>query len=146
MRFHKLEDSFSFPQWTSRKEFAAFLHDNLKPYEDRPEDIERGIDYAFSDAPGMGGFVLIAEDDKHLVGGLVMLKTGMKGYIPENLLLFVAVDKNRRGKGIGRRLIEDALHECEGDVCLHVEYENPAKRLYERMGFTSKYAEMRLKR
>ncbi|MDK2978441.1 MAG: hypothetical protein PWP52_1155, partial [Bacteroidales bacterium] len=32
------------------------------------------------------------------------------------------------------------------DVKLHVEYDNPAKRLYERLGMTTKYAEMRLKK
>ena len=31
----------------------------------------------------------------------------------------------------------------EGDTKLHVEYDNPAKRLYERLGFENKYAEMR---
>jgi predicted GNAT family acetyltransferase len=31
-----------------------------------------------------------------------------------------------------------------GDIKLHVEYDNPrATTLYERLGFTSKYAEMR---
>jgi ribosomal protein S18 acetylase RimI-like enzyme len=30
-----------------------------------------------------------------------------------------------------------------GDIALHVEYDNPAKNLYERAGFTSKYIEMR---
>ena len=72
-----------------------------------------------------------------------MLDTGMEGYIPENLLLMVSVDPDRRGQGIGKKIIERALAECDGDVKLHVEYENPARRLYERVGFTSKYAEMR---
>ena len=44
---------------------------------------------------------------------------------------------------MGHRRVERALDEADGDVKLHVEYENPAKRLYERIGFASKYAEMR---
>jgi GNAT superfamily N-acetyltransferase len=72
-----------------------------------------------------------------------MNRTGMQGYIPENILVYVAVDADRRGEGIGKAIVERALEEADGDVKLHVEYDNPAKRLYERLGFASKYAEMR---
>ncbi len=40
-------------------------------------------------------------------------------------------------------LIKRSFEIADGDVKLHVEYDNPAKRLYERLGMTSKYAEMR---
>jgi len=146
MRIFKAHKPSDFPGWINRKSLATFLHEHLKPYEDMVEDIMRGLDYAFSDEPGKGGFVLLAQIDDRLAGALVMLHTGMKGYIPENLLLFVAVDSKTRSRGIGRRLIEKAIADCEGDVCLHVEYENPAKELYERIGFNSKYAEMRYSR
>jgi ribosomal protein S18 acetylase RimI-like enzyme len=69
----------------------------------------------------------------------------MKGYIPENILVYIAVNKEYRGKGIGGKLIDEAIKKADGEVALHVEYDNPAKRLYERKGFESKYAEMRLK-
>ena len=39
--------------------------------------------------------------------------------------------------------MDTAARLTEGDLALHVEYDNPAKRLYERLGFRSKYAEMR---
>ena len=132
------------PTWLDRDRLARFLHDSLKPYEDAIPDIQRGLDYALSDDPGKGGFVVLAAAGERLLGALVMLDTGMSGYIPENLLLFVAVDPSTRGQGLGRRIIEHAVSRCDGAVKLHVEYDNPAKRLYERIGFTSKYAEMRL--
>lgn len=143
MRFHKIDNIKDFPDWIDQDSLATFLHENLKPYEDAVRDITEGLNYALSDEPGKGGFVLLAEVDEKLVGALVMLKTGMQGYVPENLLLFVAVDKTARGKGVGSALCEHAVALCEGDICLHVEYDNPAKRLYERLGFASKYAEMR---
>jgi len=65
-----------------------------------------------------------------------MLSTGMKGYVPENFLLFVAVERRHRRKKIGAELITRALALCKGGVKLHVEHDNPAKRLYERLGFT----------
>ena len=72
-----------------------------------------------------------------------MLRTGMKGYVPENLLVFVAVDPALRGRGVGEQLVRKAIELADGDIKLHVERQNPAKRLYERLGFASKYAEMR---
>ncbi len=53
------------------------------------------------------------------------------------------MDGERRGQGYGRQMVERIQQECGGGIALHVEYGNPARRLYERLGFTSKYAEMR---
>ncbi|MBN2493962.1 MAG: GNAT family N-acetyltransferase [Deltaproteobacteria bacterium] len=122
-------------------DLQGFLFENLKPYEDTPEDILRGLEHSLC-AENMG-FVLTAIEEGRLIGVTVVLDTGMGGYVPANLLLFVAVLSSRRGEGIGRELLEQAIGKCEGGIKLHVEYENPAKRLYERAGFSSKYAEMR---
>jgi len=145
----KLELAFvragqALPAWTDRDVLVSFLHEHLKPYQDTPPDIRRGLDDALGNRPAAGGFVLLARVDGQLAGALVMLRTGMKGYIPENLLLFVAVDGALRGRGIGAELVRTAVASCDGDVKLHVEHDNPARRLYERLGFASKYVEMRL--
>ncbi len=121
-----------------------FFHHQMKPYHDTEEDVRRGLDYAFSTAEGKGGFLILAMAGERLVGGITILHTGMGGYIPENLLLFVAVDPELRGCGIGERLIRTALQRTRGAMKLHVEHDNPARRLYERVGFASKYLEMRL--
>jgi ribosomal-protein-alanine N-acetyltransferase len=131
------------PAWTNRDALARFLHEYLKPYQDTPPDIRRGLDDALENRPSPGGFVLLARLEAKLAGVLVMLRTGMSGYVSENLLLFVAVDSALRGHGIGATLVRAAIDRCDGDVKLHVEYDNPAKRLYERLGFGTKYAEMR---
>jgi len=117
----------------------------LKPYEDPIYDIISGIEQALSPAASAGGFVALALDDGSPVGALVMLETHMKGFVPPYLLLYAAVSPLRRGEGIGTSLILQSMDKCGGAaVKLHVEYDNPAKRLYERLGFRSRYAEMRL--
>ena len=128
----------------SIKQFIDFLFTHLEEYGDPLEDISKCLHYAFSSEKSEGGFALAAFDDGELAGTLIMNRTGMANYIPDWVLVFVAVDPRRRGKGIGRKIIEEAISICDGDIKLHVEYDNPAKRLYEKLGFTSKYAEMRL--
>ena len=70
----------------------------------------------------------------------------MKGYIPENILIYIAVSGKARGKGIGKKLMEKAIEITEGDIALHVEKDNPAHFLIEKVGFTNPYLEMRHKR
>ncbi len=127
----------------SRNQFEEFLHTHLERFGDPLEEIHHCLDYAMSDEKSAGGFALAAFEDHRLVGGLIMNRTGMGGYIPAWVLVYVAVDSACRGKGFGRAIIEESFKHCDGDVKLHVEYDNPAKRLYERIGFTNKYAEMR---
>ena len=128
----------------SRNKFIDFLYEHLERFGDTKEAISKSINYAFSDYKGKGGFLLAAYNDNKLIGELVMNRTGMEGYIPENILVYVAVDSSCRGKGYGKEICGKAINMAEGNVALHVEYDNPAKRLYERIGFTTKYAEMRL--
>ncbi|HKL40711.1 MAG TPA: GNAT family N-acetyltransferase, partial [Cryomorphaceae bacterium] len=78
-----------------------------------------------------------------LVGAVVINQTGMSGYIPENILVYIAVDSKTRGMGVGKKLMQKAMSIAKGGIALHVEPNNPAKFLYEKLGFTNKYLEMR---
>ena len=127
----------------TREKFVAFLFTHLDQFGDPKEDINKCLDYAFSKEKSEGGFALVATNDDKLVGALIMNKTGMGNYIPDWALVYIAVDPSYRGKGFGRKIVEESFKHCDGNVKLHVEYDNPAKRLYERIGFTNKYAEMR---
>jgi ribosomal protein S18 acetylase RimI-like enzyme len=129
-----------------RQRIIKFLFEHLDQYGDTKKSIGNAIDYAMSSYPLSGGFIVTAEDNGDMVGAVVMNKTGMKGYIPENILVYIAVHKEYRGKGIGKELMEKTLHYAKGDVALHVEPDNPAKLLYEKFDFTNKYLEMRLNR
>jgi ribosomal protein S18 acetylase RimI-like enzyme len=125
---------------------AHFLHEHLGRYGDPLEQILRCLRRASGDDPTDGGTVTLAEEDGALVGVVVTNDTHMSGYVPENLLVYVATRADVRGRGIGAALMEHALDGLEGGVALHVEHDNPAARLYRRLGFTNKYLEMRLER
>ncbi|MFL9838047.1 GNAT family N-acetyltransferase [Flavobacterium sp. ST-75] len=135
-----------------QKEVVNFLYKSLEQYGDPEDDINKAVNYALNKNneknKTTGGLVLTArlEENNAIVGAVVINETGMGGYIPENILVYIATDPNQRGKGIGKKLMQEALESSNGDVALHVEPDNPAKRLYENLGFTNKYLEMRYKK
>ncbi|TVP44776.1 MAG: GNAT family N-acetyltransferase [Mongoliibacter sp.] len=132
--------------YLQKKEIADFLFEHLDQYGDAHEDIMKCLDYALDQAVDKGGFSVIARENEKIVGAVVMNKTGMSGYIPENILVYIAVAASQRGKGVGKKIMTTAIELANGDIALHVEPDNPARKLYEKLGFTNKYLEMRLKK
>ena len=125
-----------------RDTIASFLFQHLEQYGDKTEDILKCIDYVMN--PDQGGNIVIGLDNDNIVGIVILNKTGMKDYIPENILVYIAVDGTARGKGYGKQLMQFAINSVEGNIALHVEPDNPAFHLYTKLGFTNKYLEMRL--
>ncbi len=67
--------------------------------------------------------------------GRIYLRTGAS----EIRLMEIALLPDLRGRGIGRRLISTLQSAAEArslDLTLHVEPNNPAQRLYQRLGFS----------
>ncbi len=118
---------------------ASFLYMHLEQYGDEKEDILKCINYVYK----RGGFITVGHEGDAIKGIVIINDTHMDGYIPEHILVYIAVDASTRGKGFGRKLMETVLDKCTGNVALHVEPDNPAKHLYENIGFTNKYLEMR---
>jgi len=146
LKINKITNESELEKEMPSEEFIDFLYTHLDKFGDTKSAISKCIDFAFGKNCGLGGFLLAAYWDGELCGELIMNKTGMSEFIPENILVYIAVDSKFRNKGIGNQIVERAIKEADGDVKLHVEYENPAKRLYERIGFSTKYAEMRYKK
>ena len=144
IEYHILQGDKQNPTAFSREDVADFLYTHLDEYGDKRAAILKCIAYAYGDGEGQDGFILIAHEDDAIVGAVIINHTNMGGYIPEHILVYIAVDAAHRGKGIGKQLMERTIEVTEGDIALHVEPENPAKFLYEKYGFTNKYLEMRL--
>ena len=142
----KIYDAVNKPMHIEKKEVVNFLHTHLQEYGDDPKDILKAIDYSLKEFSSFGGFTMLLLEDNTIVGATVINKTGMGGYIPENILVYIATHNEHRGKGLGKKLMQEAIEHTKGDIALHVEADNPAKYLYEKMGFTNPYLEMRLKK
>lgn len=130
----------------SREDIAGFLHKHLDEYGDKTQDILNCLAYAYGDGPGQDGFALVAHNDGKIMGVVIVNDTNMKGYIPEHILVYIAVHHQARGQGLGKALMKRAIDATDGNIALHVEPDNPARFLYEKFGFTNKYLEMRLNR
>lgn len=133
---------------TEIAELTAFLFEHLGQYGDPETDIRKAIAYALGKENKPGGIIVTAADQQTgtLKGVCVVNKTGMSGYIPENILVYIATDIESRGQGIGKNMMQKVIEATEGDIALHCESDNPARLLYEKLGFKSKYLEMRLKK
>ena len=134
------------PNLKEKESIIDFLFDNLQEYGDPRPDIEKAVNYALKETASFGGFILVSYSENEISGVVVVNQTGMKDYIPENILVYIATHKKYRGKGIGKMLMQKTIDTAVGSIALHVEPENPARYLYEKVGFTSKYIEMRYKK
>ncbi|MFC2123401.1 GNAT family N-acetyltransferase [Bacteroidota bacterium] len=126
-----------------KDKIADFLYKNLEESSDELASIHKCLDYALSPYRHQGGFVLFATEKNKILGAVVVNHTNMEDYVPENLLVYIAVHHKHRKKGIGRKLLSKALEYSHGDMALHVKHNNPAIKLYEDLGFEQKYVEMR---
>ena len=128
------------------QQVADFLVKELGEFGDSKEDVLKCLQYSQTGPPHPGGLVMVVGDFDKLEAILVVNHTGMSGYIPEHILVYFAVGVEKRGLGLGHEMLNFLLTQVQGGIALHVESSNPAKRLYERFGFTNKYLEMRLER
>ncbi len=142
----KLYNATQKPDLDKKNEIVEFLFEHLEQYGDSKSDILKSVDYAVKEWPSFGGFVLVSYEGAQITGVVVINQTGMNGYIPDNILVYIATHKEMRGLGIGKHLMAKAIELTKGDIALHVEPDNPARFLYEKFGFSSKYMEMRFKK
>ncbi|HHV02913.1 MAG: GNAT family N-acetyltransferase [Bacteroidales bacterium] len=131
------------PCAAEKKAMVEFLFLHLENFGDARTDIEKAIAYALKETASPGGFILKSLQNETMTCVVVVTKTGMSGFVPENLLVYIATNNAYRGQGIGKKMMQLALKTAQGNVALHVEPHNPAKLLYEKLGFTNKYLEMR---
>ena len=128
-----------------QEKIVDFLFEHLGKFGDPRSAIRKAIDFAREKDKGLGGLLIVSKEKEEITGVVVINFTGMQEYIPENILVYIATHKDHRGKGIGKELMEAAKDSVKGDIALHVEADNPAVKLYEKVGFTKPYLEMRYK-
>jgi ribosomal protein S18 acetylase RimI-like enzyme len=87
-----------------------------------------------------GDLAVVAEDGGRAIGAAYCRLTRGYGHVDDNTPeVTIGLESPYRGRGIGGRLLSalaDLARECGFDrLSLSVERDNPARRLYERMGY-----------
>ncbi|NJX15597.1 GNAT family N-acetyltransferase [Tamlana crocina] len=142
----KTYDAFSRLSIFDINRVTNFLFQNFDQFRDSKSAIRKSLMYAAKEIPGLGGYVFVMEDKDEILGAVVVNRTGMNEYLSENILVYVAVKKELRGKGLGKKLIEHTIKYCKGDIAIHINKENPAINLFKDKGFKARNIEMRLER
>lgn len=120
-----------------------FLHEHTP--NTSKSDIRHAIEYALKEIPSFGGFIYTAHQDKQLVGVIIATKTGMTGYNAKHLFVFVSLlPLLNISEDSATSLLSRAIDYADGDIALHIKPNNPALKLYQKLGFQAQFVELRL--
>lgn len=137
----KTYQAYNFP-FELKREIVDFLFTHLEQFGDDKDVIAKSLNYIVD----KGGHLVLSFQENKIIGAAVINHTHMDSYIPENILVYLATDLNRRRIGIGTTIMKEVLDVCRGNILLRIDAHNPAIKLYEKFGFTNPYLEMVLKR
>lgn len=116
MTEYQLLNTTDFVTTLEKESIIQFLMSNLDQYSDSHENVSRSIEYALSKFPHQGGFVLLARWNGQVIGASVVNRTNFEGYFAENILVYLAVAKFERGKGIAKELLKQTKLFAKGDI------------------------------
>ena len=133
--------AYNFP-FEMRKEIVEFFTQNLDNHENDEEAVKKSLNYI----PDRGGHLILAFNEDEIIGGCVINHTHMDSYQPENFLVYLATHKDHRLKGVGKKVMDEAIDVTHGDIYLHIDADNPARKLYQKFGFETPFVEMRYKK
>ncbi len=122
---------------------VRFLLDNLDGYEDEADNIVKALDFAASEGISFGGFTIVASLEDKIIGVLVLNRTGMKSYMPENKLVYIAVHREHRRLGLGKYLLIRAQNITDGVMSVNIKKSDSTRVFFKKVGFSSEVIELR---
>lgn len=123
-----------------------FIFNNQVGSQDTKINIYRSVEYALSPYKYQGGFVLLAEKNKSILGSVVVNRTNMEGYVPKNLMVYLAADPDSAIPDFEKILLSKVIQLTSSELACHITVDNPAMKIFEDVGFKKNFFEMRLKK
>jgi|SRR5690606_11622110 len=125
---------------------ARFIHAHQDAPHTTKRAIGKAIEYSAKEIPGLGGYVFVLQEKEEILGLMVVNKTGMGDYIPENFIAFLTIHREHLEAGFEQALMDYALQYCKGDIAIHIKTLGRNMEFLQRNGFELTHMEMRLKR
>jgi alanine racemase len=138
-----LRSAKSLPDWLNISDIIEFIRQQMGSYSESENTIGYAIGYALSAVRPGKGFILLCVSEQRIIGVSVCIQTETYGFIPKNILLYLCVHPEFRGKGLGKGLLQDTLAAAGGDLKAHIQPGNPAAGFFKKMGFEKKFMEYR---
>jgi GNAT superfamily N-acetyltransferase len=115
-------------------EIARFINDQL-PNNELPA-IKSAIGSAMKKSNSFGGILMTYYDEQDsLVGAMVVNKTGMKEFFPENILSYIAIHTDFRRLGLGTLMLDDAVKICKGKIFVQLPDGDSSLSFFKKHGF-----------
>ena len=141
-----MQQESELPEWLNASDIINFLKTHLKPYVYSEEVLNGAIGYALSSDVNKRGFLVLAYAKKQLLGVVIGTQQELLDIISQNMLVYVCVHTEFRGKGIGARLVGETVHLTGGDLQIYLKRKSPVAAFFKKLGFTSDYEGMRFKK
>ncbi len=140
-----LYDAFTGMSPAEKSAVLGFLYDHTE--NANRQNIREALEYAIKNKPSFGGFILAAQEGKRIIAAIVANRTGMEGYNPKHLFVYVTFHEDyRENETFIKELLHRAIEYAEGDVAFHIEPKNPALKIFKKIGFQAQYLELRFSR
>lgn len=129
-----------------KQQIVDFLYENLDEHQDNKMNISKAIDHAVGGMVNNGGFVVTAKDAGDIIGAAVLCKTGMEGFMPQNVLTYLAVRNDFRRQEIGTKLMKKVLMFARGEISVQLKAydQKQTVEFFKKFGFNEKALQLNL--
>ena len=118
MTMIKIYNSYPTISYSKKAKLIRFLIQHQENLSLKEEVITHLVNYAFKETSSFGGFIVTEEENEEILGAMVVNNTGMKGYMPNNLIVASAFLPTSGKQGSMKRLLQKIMYLTRGDTAL----------------------------
>jgi len=139
-------DAFTGIGISKKKAIVGFLSQYSEATWLDKSAINQAVDYAIKEIPSFGGFIVTAEENHQIIAALIVNKTGMQGYMPQNIAVLNAVLPAYKNSTIIKDIKAKAMVLTRGDIAMVVNNKGVKDMEFQNMAVEAKYKQLPLLR